>query len=341
MNERDLHPLRFNADKTEILPFLKICCRKKPNFRQSLRKAVMKDMKIKIPETEKDIALEPFLQLGYGVNSYFDILKMIGFLFFLISLAMIPAMYIYSHNTMIGLKHELTGFKFATQQFTLGNMGGADTTCQSASVDRGNMKLSCTNGESAVMDSNSFTFGVISNKVGDSTFCTNTPIKEKFNAMRDAPTFDLCTDSLNKDFLRGRFEKQCHGKGKCDFHFDDINEFYTDPKEVDLEQCGGNAQFFIQYHCYVDYASNGPRQVFGLLAACISVFVYFFIVVYIDYIQCVQITKFVDFDTKTITASDYTLEFDIHEEVYHQFKEREYFDETNPIGEIAQFKLYI
>lgn len=64
----------------------------------------MKDMKIKIPETEKDIAEEPFLQLGYGVNSYFDILKLIGCMFFIVSLFLIPMMYFYANNTMIGLK---------------------------------------------------------------------------------------------------------------------------------------------------------------------------------------------------------------------------------------------
>lgn len=53
------------------------------------------------------------------------------------------------------------------------------------------------------------------------------------------------------------------------------------------------------------------RQVVGLFGAAIIVFIYLFTIVYFDYIKSVQKTKFVDFDVKTITAGDYTIEFDI------------------------------
>lgn len=43
---------------------------------------------------------------------------------------------------------------------------------------------------------------------------------------------------------------------------------------------------------------------------------------------------------KTITAGDYSIEFDIVEEIYDEFI-LSYFDPTNPMGEAAQFKLYI
>ena len=50
--------------------------------------------------------------------------------------------------------------------------------------------------------------------------------------------------------------------------------------------------------------------------------------------------KFVDFDVKTITAGDYSIEFDIDREQYDHFK-KIYYQENNPISEMAQFKLYI
>lgn len=49
---------------------------------------------------------------------------------------------------------------------------------------------------------------------------------------------------------------------------------------------------------------------------------------------------FVDFDVKTITAGDYSIEFDIDREQYDHFK-NVYYQEINPISEMAQFKLYI
>lgn len=62
--------------------------------------------------------------------------------------------------------------------------------------------------------------------------------------------------------------------------------------------------------------------------------------VYFDYIKSVQKTKYVDWDVKTITAGDYTVEFDLEDEQYEYWKEK-YFDPTNPISETAQFKLYV
>ena len=50
--------------------------------------------------------------------------------------------------------------------------------------------------------------------------------------------------------------------------------------------------------------------------------------------------EFVDFDVRTITAGDYTVTFDLEQKTYDKFKNK-YFDETNPMSENAQFKLYL
>jgi len=47
------------------------------------------------------------------------------------------------------------------------------------------------------------------------------------------------------------------------------------------------------------------------MTGALSVFVYFYIVIYFDYLKTVQTNKFIDFDVKTITAGDYTVEFDV------------------------------
>jgi hypothetical protein len=72
----------------------------------------------------------------------------------------------------------------------------------------------------------------------------------------------------------------------------------------------------------------------------LGVFVYLFVIIYVDYIKQVQKNKFIDFDVKTITAGDYSIEFDIDEDVYHKWKSH-YNMENNPISEMAQFKIYI
>ena len=57
----------------------------------------------------------------------------------------------------------------------------------------------------------------------------------------------------------------------------------------------------------------------GLLFGSIAVFIYLFTVVYIDYVKTVQTNNYVDWDVKTITAGDYTTEFDISEEAYKRW----------------------
>lgn len=97
---------------------------------------------------------------------------------------------------------------------------------------------------------------------------------------------------------------------------------------------------FVQYICEIPAERDANRKVFGLAAGSIAVFIYLFSVVYFDYINCVQMNKFVDFDVKTITAGDYTIEFELNKKHYEYFV-KNYYDETNPMGEVSQLKLYI
>ena len=59
-----------------------------------------KKLDIKIPKAEQDIDDEPFVMLGYGVNAYFNILKYLGIMFFMITLFSIPIYTIYLGNTV-------------------------------------------------------------------------------------------------------------------------------------------------------------------------------------------------------------------------------------------------
>jgi hypothetical protein len=79
------------------------------------------------------------------------------------------------------------------------------------------------------------------------------------------------------------------------------------------------------------------------MTGCIAVFIYLFTLVYFDYVKCKESNKYVDWDVKTITAGDYTIEFDLDPEqegVYPLWKGT-YHDESSFLSESAQFKLYI
>lgn len=78
----------------------------------------------------------------------------------------------------------------------------------------------------------------------------------------------------------------------------------------------------------------------GLLVACIGVLIYFFALVYFDYIRAIEKNKYLDFDVATITAGDYTVEFDMPKASYEYFK-KVYYNKKCPMSEIAQFRQYI
>jgi len=47
--------------------------------------------------------------------------------------------------------------------------------------------------------------------------------------------------------------------------------------------------------------------------------IYLFVHISVEYIKSVQGNMFVDWDVKTISAADYTIEFRIHPEMYEHF----------------------
>ena len=72
----------------------------------------------------------------------------------------------------------------------------------------------------------------------------------------------------------------------------------------------------------------------GLYVACFGVFVYFYMVLCIDYYRRVQANHYIEWDLKTITAGDYTIEFPITPKMFTVF-ENEFYDPTNPIPKVA------
>jgi hypothetical protein len=54
----------------------------------------------------------------------------------------------------------------------------------------------------------------------------------------------------------------------------------------------------------------------------------------VDYVKQYQANKYVDWDVKTITAGDYTVEFGIDDQAYDMFLNK-FYDPSNPLSEIS------
>ena len=60
----------------------------------------------------------------------------------------------------------------------------------------------------------------------------------------------------------------------------------------------------------------------GLVLACAAVFIALFVVNYLDYIKKTQENNYVEWDVKTITAGDFTIEFDLSREFWQDWKDK-------------------
>ena len=85
-----------------------------------------------------------------------------------------------------------------------------------------------------------------------------------------------------------------------------------------------DALLFVQIPCTFDPEELNERQVQGLFIGCMGVFIALFFVVYVDYMRSVFKNSFVEWDVKTITAGDYSVELDIPEALYKKFLEQKY-----------------
>lgn len=108
MDVEDLHPLRARAKRYHILTICQSCLKKKnekPDFVPALRRSMLDELGIKIPESEEQLAQDPFLMLGYGVNAYFDIMFSLVIMYACITVFCLPVFHAYAANGSEGMRH--------------------------------------------------------------------------------------------------------------------------------------------------------------------------------------------------------------------------------------------
>lgn len=69
-----------------------------------------------------------------------------------------------------------------------------------------------------------------------------------------------------------------------------------------------------------------------------GVFIALFFIVYVDYIKQLSKNNFVEWDVKTITAGDYTVEFDITKKMYENFCNTVYNASTMSASKASAFR---
>ena len=65
------------------------------------------------------------------------------------------------------------------------------------------------------------------------------------------------------------------------------------------------------------------RRKWGLSLGCFGVFIALFVINYIDYLKKEHEYRYIEWDLKTITASDYSVYFDIDENFFADYEAQE------------------
>ena len=158
------------------------------------------------------------------------------------------------------------------------------------------------------MNDADYQFGVMPNNMNNDIYCTEEAMwadvanKDRYH----------CTDHMDISTMKQNIVSQCNGQSNCTVSFGNWYLPDTDPTIIaDNGVCGEDATFFLQAACKIPDNEASLRKIFGLVSGCLSVFVYLFVIIYFDYVKSVQKLKFIDQDVNTITAGDYSIEFDL------------------------------
>lgn len=184
---RELIDQRHKLIKTPVdvtWPFLKcLCCcllkRRKPKFNGALKRSLRRKLEFSYPKAELRIEENPFLLLGYGMNSYLSIMLELMVLTGIISLVTIPLMMTFASFNAL---QSMPGYDW--NQYTLGNIGGSDAFCaQSTFMGSGKataLTVDCPNGTVINLDKLAintgnpmFATGIIPSNSDVNTYCLN------------------------------------------------------------------------------------------------------------------------------------------------------------------------
>ncbi len=184
--------------------------------------------------------------------------------------------------------------------------------------------LSCTSG---FLHPDEGDFGITPSDSADKNICQNTDFTRG------------CSNFIDTTKAKQYIHDQCHDKTSCQVNLGEIrNSMSIDASD----RCKvKTAAFFIQAPCKFHQDELDKKQVQGLIIACMGVFIALFFVVYVDYLKSVFKNLNIEWDVKTITAGDYSVELDLSEKMWKSFEDHEAFNKNSAESKLAQFRDFL
>lgn len=155
-------------------------------------------------------------------------------------------------------------------------------------------------------------------------YCGNPSVtSDSSNAESYIPNVEYCTNNYLKSTIYDDFNSQCAGKTGCDFtatSYVDIGTALDGYANNGTTICTTNpAKVYLQYKCKEsDGALNSKREQ-GLLISSIACFAAIFFLIVVFYLKKTNDVDYQQWDLMNLTASDFTVEYFITEEMWNLF----------------------
>ena len=175
-------------------------------------------------------------------------------------------------------------------------------------MDSKKLILQCTTG---YLDPQNAIFGIVPHDSKVKNYCVNNNVTQK------------CTQHLDSERFQQILVQACSDIHRCELNIAQIaQEVMATGNSSDdyVQKCmDSEANFFVQIPCVVHEDAKIQRQVQGLFIGCMGVFTALFFVVFIDYLRSIFKNQYVEWDVKTITAGDYSVELKVTEKMWRNF----------------------
>lgn len=314
---RDMHPLyRLNLEL--VLPSIELPIRIYKGIfggqppmsydedeKKDLKKNDAQKDEDTLSEGEFDFFLEegedPIGRLGYGIVSYFSLIRIFVYAFAFLSLVYFPSMSDFSGWKGFEGEKQVSG----NIAYTVGNLGMSQTRCMAFKMISDKVSLGCDTGKIANITS----FGVYAAK----------SVADTNNMCHADAGFDIGSgckgySSFESDVYNEKL-KPCQGKQTCIFkNLEEVIPMGTSYPDGETCIVAKTSTFFVQYSCKVGDVELELKRFQCLKACCISIFSTLFLFSLLTYLEKNIAIEKSEWDLQTVTASDYTVELKIRQE---------------------------
>jgi hypothetical protein len=236
--------------------------------------------------------------LGFGTVAYLDFHRYLVMLYAIIVALLLPSLTLF----LFYGDGRRTGSSFFTK-FTIANLGFTSTLCRDVTFAVGDLTLTCPSGRIGEIVS----FGII-------------PAEGKINdACLPNEETVTCDSVIDFDFAEKEIKRKCIGKPYCTINAKQLVSS-TGPEEC----LSKYAQFYTQVYCDFLEDAIETRNNLSIWFSVQILLTTFVILSFLFFMRRRTSKEYTEWDMQTTTASDYTMQYNIPDKIFTDFRDNIY-----------------